>query len=190
MIAGVLDLISIGNDELAVRWTVEIAPSNVLAKMALSAYQQGFSQDFTSFAQANLGGFFSGQGFTNLGRNALNNAYYIFGCTGVQFDLWGRFVHAYAEAEILPLASGTGFSQLGHVEHHFVLNAAGRALGQHRVSLLASGSRLDASAIASTSAVDLAARHGLARSDVAVQTVERFSSTVTGGSGVGTLAAP
>jgi len=170
--SGWINLISIGNDELAERWTAEVNGSDVLAKIALSAYQQGFSQSFTSFAEGSIAGYFSTRGFKNLGRDARNNAYYIFGCVGVQFDLWGRFVHAYAHAAAFPLTSRSGSPRLQHVHRRYVMRGRGRLLGHHRISLLARGSRLDASEILSMGAADIAGRHGLAPAEVVMEEIE------------------
>lgn len=171
IVSGPIEIFSIGNDELVERWTAEVDGSDVLARVVLTAYQQGFSDAFTSFAEANIFGIFSAGRFTNLGRDARNNAYYVVSCTGVQFDLWGRFVHAYARAAVLPLTSPARVPRLEHSHRRYVLSGGGRVLGHHRISLLTHGSTLDIDEILGTSAADLAARHRLAASHVVVQEI-------------------
>jgi hypothetical protein len=178
IVSGWLGVASVGDDELVERWTAEVDGSDVLAAMAISAYTQGFADSYASFASSNISGYSNGHGLVNLGRDPRNNAYFIRQCETVQFDLWGRFVRAFAHAATFPVNSAGRFPRLEHVHRRYAIAIDGKVIGRHRVSLLAHESKLDAAEVLSNGLGDIAARHGVAAGELNVDEIDDRPETV------------
>jgi len=162
IVSGWLELISSGRDTLSVDWTPEIGGTSILAAIVLSSYQQGFSPDFLGAAAAYVRGYTpKGGTFVPIPGDPRNNAYYIDACESVLFRLAGNLVTVYAHAAAYQLGGVGGFRLLEHTHRDFEITHGQRVVGQHRVSLLTQGSRMNVDAVLAQSNAQLAAHHGV-----------------------------
>lgn len=172
IVSGWLELIALGRDTLSVDWTPEIGGASILATIAISSYQQGFSPDFLGAATAYIRGYTPvGGGFVDVPGDPRNNGYYINSCQSVLFRLAGNLVHAYANAVAYQLGGPGGFI-IEHTHRDFEISDGQRVLGRHRVSQLVEGSRLDVDAVLSQSLAHLAAHSGVDVRSLVVREIE------------------